>query len=185
MASVAEKSGNDQKPFLITHPVNLRRRAEPPFPENSFGNFLWLTQALCISPMDKDLKDLANEVKRGISRIDKEFMKRLQADQGIDENLEDLRKAIPEEANWFSFNSWVNIGLYDVDFGWGRLIWLSGVVSGHSESKVPNNMATLMDTRSGDGIETLVILDEKYVSGFENNEVLQRSARLNPSALDQ
>ncbi|KAI3464703.1 hypothetical protein Pfo_021366 [Paulownia fortunei] len=182
MAVAAEKSSNDQKPFLLTQPVNLRRRAEPTFPDNSFGNFIWLAAAQCTNPMDTDLKELVNEVKRAMSRIDKEFMMRLQADHGYYENLEELRKGIPEEANWFAFSSWAKIGLYDIDFGWGKPVWLSGFVSGDSDSVLPNS-ATLMETRSGDGIEAWMILDEKYVASFENNEDLQIYACPNPSAL--
>ncbi|KAK6131451.1 hypothetical protein DH2020_034792 [Rehmannia glutinosa] len=178
-----EKSGNgEKKPFLLTQPVNLRRRADPNFPEGCFGNFIWLAAAKwTINSTDMELKELVNEVKRAMSKIDKEFVKKLQGENGYYENFEMFKKGIPEEANWFALSSWSKIGLYDVDFGWGRPVWLSGFVSGDLESVLPNS-ATLMETRSGDGIEAWVILDEKYVAGFEENEELKNYACFNPSA---
>ncbi|PIN15038.1 Alcohol O-acetyltransferase [Handroanthus impetiginosus] len=180
--AAAEKSSKNQKPFLLTHPVNLRRRAEPRFSDDSFGNFLWVAAAQWTKPLETDLKNLVNEVKRALRGIDKEFVKRMEGENGYYENLEELRKGIPEEANWFAFSSWLKIDLYETDFGWGRPVWVSGFVSGESETVLPNS-ATLIETRSGDGIEAWVILDEKYVAAFENNKELRVFACVNPSVV--
>ncbi|KAL0360408.1 UNVERIFIED_CONTAM: (13S,14R)-1,13-dihydroxy-N-methylcanadine 13-O-acetyltransferase AT1 [Sesamum radiatum] len=181
MAAVDEESSNDHKPFLLTHPLNLRRRAEPQFPDNSFGNFLWLAAAQCGNPStDKDLKELVKEVKRAMGRVDKQFMKRMKSEDGYYENVEELRQGIPEEANWLAFSSWCKIGFYEVDFGWGRPVWVSGFVSGDSDTVLPNS-ATLVETRSGDGMEAWVILDDRYAAAFQKNEELLLCACFNPT----
>ncbi|XP_073147287.1 epi-neemfruitin B 7-O-acetyltransferse L7AT-like [Henckelia pumila] len=180
MKVFADKSDLD-KPFILTHPVNLRRRADPALPDDSFGNFLWLTAAQCISPADTSLKDLASEVRRAIRNIDHRFVKVLQ-NNGYYENLEETRKGLPEGANCLAFSSWCKFGLYGVDFGWGKPIWISSFVSGNSESMLANSV-TLMDTRFGDGIEAWVILDEKHVVAFEENEDLQNYVLINHSPL--
>lgn len=81
-----------------------------------------------------------------------------------------------------AFTSWCKFGLYDIDFGWGKPISLSGYVTGNSEL-VYGSFESLMDTRYGDGIEAWVILDEKHVLAFEENENLQNYILINPSPL--
>ncbi|XP_073036611.1 epi-neemfruitin B 7-O-acetyltransferse L7AT-like [Primulina eburnea] len=180
MKVFADKS-DLEKPFILTHPVNLRRRADPALPDESFGNFLWLTAAQCNSPADTNLKDLASEVRRAVRKIDNGFIKVLQ-NNGFYENLEETRKVLPEGANCLAFSSWCKFGLYGVDFGWGKPIWISSFVSGDSPAMMANSV-TLMDTRFGDGVEAWLILDEKYVAAFEENEDIQNDVLVNPSPL--
>ncbi|XP_047942843.1 stemmadenine O-acetyltransferase-like [Salvia hispanica] len=131
-AVVEETSGKDGKPFLMTQVVNLRKRAAPLFPEDTFGNMLWLPKIVCSRPQEKELGDLVKEVKRGIANIDGEFVRRL-GDDGLNEYLEGFRNEMPKQANWLCFSSWVNMRLYEVDFGWGKPVWLSGFTMQHSE----------------------------------------------------
>ncbi|XP_073138663.1 epi-neemfruitin B 7-O-acetyltransferse L7AT-like [Henckelia pumila] len=180
--NVFTDKSNLQRPFTLTHFVNLRRRAaDPAVPDESFGNFLWLAVAQCINPNDTTFEDLASEVKRSIMKIDSGFVKVLQ-NNGYYENLKETRKGLPDKANDLMFTSWHKFDLYVVDFGWGKPIWLSPFASSRSESTLPN-FVTLVDTRSGDGIEAWVVLDEKYVVAFEENEDLQNEVLVNPSPL--
>lgn len=56
------------------------------------------------------------------------------------------------------FSSWCNFGLYDVDFGWGKPIYV-GVLCW---CNVANNRTVILtDTRSRDGVEAWVYLDEQ------------------------
>ncbi|KAL1568315.1 amino-acid N-acetyltransferase [Salvia divinorum] len=184
MEAVAEEtSGEDGNPFLMTQAVNLRKRAAPPFPEDSFGSMVWAQKTVCSSPQEKGLTDLVWEVKRGISNIDGEFVRRLGGD-GLYEYLEKLRNEMPQQANWLSISSWVNMGLNEVHFGWGKPVWLSGYFTQHSESEtvVMGNVVTLLDSRDG-GIEALAIFDQKYVAGFEKNDLIRNYARVNPCVI--
>ncbi|KAG6383504.1 hypothetical protein SASPL_156741 [Salvia splendens] len=56
MEAVAEE--DEPKPLVMAHSVNLRRRAVPPFPEDSFGNFVWTPVAVCNNPKEKKLREL-------------------------------------------------------------------------------------------------------------------------------
>ncbi|XP_047944743.1 stemmadenine O-acetyltransferase-like isoform X1 [Salvia hispanica] len=184
MEAVAEEeSGMDEKPFMLTPAVNLRKRALPPFPEDSFGNMVWVPKIVCNSPQEKGLADLVWEVKRGIANIDGEFVRRLGND-GLNEYLEKLRNEMPQQANWLCFSSWVNMGFYEVDFGWGKPVWLSGFFMQHSESEtmVLCNGVTLMDSRDGE-IEAFALFDQKYVAGFEKNDLIRNYARVNPNVI--
>ena len=58
------------------------------------------------------------------------------------------------ETDIYNFSSWFWFPLYEVDFGWGKPIWVS------TRAKTLE-MVILNDTKDGDGIEAWVSLDEK------------------------
>ncbi|PNT34643.1 hypothetical protein POPTR_005G028200v4 [Populus trichocarpa] len=67
------------------------------------------------------------------------------------EMFEELNKS---EVDIFRFTSWCRVGLYEVNFGWGKPAWVSLVP--------PNIELTILnDTKSGDGIEAWLNLHEK------------------------
>ncbi|KAG6388509.1 hypothetical protein SASPL_149937 [Salvia splendens] len=176
-AVAAEK---DVKPVVMTQAVNIRRRATPPFPDDSFGNLVWQAVGLWSNHVEKELTELAREVKKGITKIDGEFVRRLGSD-GVYEIFEAFRNEMPQEATWLAFTSWANIGLSEVDFGWGKPVWMSCFIP-QSETMVGNNFVILKDSNCG-GIEAWAILDKKYVAGFEKNYHIQKYARCNPSII--
>ena len=130
-AVAAEK---DVKPIVISQAVNLRRKASPPFPDDSFGNLAWQAVGLWSNPIEKELTELVREVKKGIAKIDGEFVRRLGSD-GVYEILEAIKNEMPQEATWLGFSSWENIGLFEVDFGWGEPMWMSCFIPQYSESE--------------------------------------------------
>ncbi|XP_073138584.1 epi-neemfruitin B 7-O-acetyltransferse L7AT-like [Henckelia pumila] len=69
-----DKCNSTEEPFLLIHQVNLRTRADPALPEESFGNFIWLTATKCINPTT-NFKDLVTEIDRAIRKIDSKFVK--------------------------------------------------------------------------------------------------------------
>ncbi|KAL1533096.1 amino-acid N-acetyltransferase [Salvia divinorum] len=184
MEAVAEESaGKDPKPYVMAHAVNMRRRAAPPFLEDSFGNFVWTPVVVCNNPQEKKLTELVWEVKKGVANIDGKFVRRLGSD-GLFEFLEGLRKEMPQQAKLLGITSWSNMGLCEVDFGWGKPVWLSGSVADNSESETVGNgnFVTLIDTSDG-GIEACAIFDHKYVAEFEKNDHIRKYARVNPSVI--
>ncbi|XP_047960002.1 stemmadenine O-acetyltransferase-like [Salvia hispanica] len=173
----------DVKPVVMTQGVNLRRRVTPPFPDDSFGNLVWPAVSLWRNPEEKELTELVREVKKGIEKIDGEFVSRLGSD-GVYELLEALRNEMPQEGTWLAFTSWANIGLSEVDFGWGKPVWMSGYIPQYyeSETMIGGNFVILLDSNCG-GIEAWSILNEKYIAGFEKNDHIRKYARFNPSVI--
>lgn len=183
MAASRENNGF-QKPSILTHVVNLRRKLEPPLPDYSTGNLLWIAGARCRGNDESGLQGLVCKIRGGISKINGDFVKKLRGEKRKSVMYESLKEigglGSNEEVDCFGFNSWCNFGFYEVDFGWGKPIWVSSI--GTSDS-VFSNLIILNDTRLGDGIEAWVTIDEQDMARLECNPELLTFASLDPSPL--
>jgi len=141
--------------------------------------------------MDKDhdqvgLQGLVGEIRGAISRIDCDFVQKLQGHEEIRnsvmcESLKEIGEVgSKDEVDYFGFSSWCNLGFYEADFGWGKPIWISSI---GSSSPVFLNLTILVDTRLGDGIEAWVTLDEQDMARLVCNSELLTFASLDPSPL--
>ncbi|KAK6131376.1 hypothetical protein DH2020_034861 [Rehmannia glutinosa] len=170
-----------RKPSLITHLVNLRKRAAPDFPERSIGNLIWVASAKCTENLE--FSELVDEVRKCVSKIDGEFVKKIRGDEGS-ETMHKCLKEIEEfgckDVDHFGFTSWCNLGFYDVDFGFGKPVWVSSI---DASGPFFMNLAILIDRRCGDGIEAWVTLDEQEMAILESNQEFQTCASLNQSPL--
>ncbi|KZV13846.1 BAHD acyltransferase-like [Dorcoceras hygrometricum] len=179
--NVFKEKSDLEKTFIQMQVVNLRTRAVPALPDESFGNMYWLTAAKCTSPADSNLEDLAGEVKRAIKKLDSGFVQALK-DGGYHQKLEETKKGFPRGSQPMGISSWCRFGWYDIDFGWGKPVWISLAVCGDSET-VAANGATFMDTRFNDGIEAWMTLAQDYVASFEENEDIKNYVLIDPSPL--
>ncbi|XP_017981171.1 PREDICTED: vinorine synthase-like [Theobroma cacao] len=172
-----------QRPSLLTHLVNLRRRMVQPT-ENSTGNLLWIASAKSKVDNKSDLPDLVGRVREAISRVDGDFLKKLGDDKGkslMCETLREIGDLVSKDGlDHFGFSSWCKFGFYEADFGWGKPVWVS---SFGMENSVYMNLIILVDTRFGDGIEAWVTLDEQDMAILERDEELLRLAMFDPSPL--
>ncbi|XP_059461004.1 stemmadenine O-acetyltransferase-like [Corylus avellana] len=180
-----------QRPTFISHVVNLRRRANPPFTESSMGNIIWGTDALCTAE-EIDLACMVSKLREAIMKINPDFVKSLQGDGGFFKLCEVFKARTGALSSiecsggmdYIAFTSWFNFGLYDIDFGWGKPMWVSTVGSSNdSEAMFPNTII-LMDTRSGDGIEAWVSLDKKDMTIIAQDKELLALATLDPSPIE-
>ncbi|KAJ4715321.1 vinorine synthase-like, partial [Melia azedarach] len=173
------------KPNLLAHVVNLRRKMKPPISDYSTGNILWNANALCTED-EVELDGLVYRLREAIRKIDGDFVKSLQGDEGF----LNYRKALQHDDEVYSraadrilFTSSCNFGLYNIDFGWGKPIWLSSVGMGE-DLNFYCNLILLMDTRSGDGVEAWVFLHEEDMALLELDKELLSFATTDPSPLD-
>ncbi|KAJ8529910.1 hypothetical protein K7X08_036745 [Anisodus acutangulus] len=67
-----------------------------------------------------------------------------------------------EEMDMYFCTSWCKFPWYEADFGWGKPFWVSDV------SK-PAELITLIDTKSGDGIEAWIGLKENEMAEFQRD----------------
>lgn len=188
-ASASASSGRSRQTSLVSHVVNMRRKREPPLGEQTFGNYAWLVPASSDDAENdnNDLKQLFNKVRDAISEVDAEFVKRMEGDAGFTgycTNLEKSMNGFPEKADYLSISSWCNFGIYEVDFGWGRPVWMSRCDGGSEEEWPYVNVVWLNDTREGGGIEAWVTLEQSYFEEFDKVEEMGDYALIDPSPLE-
>ncbi|KAL1313015.1 hypothetical protein AAHE18_16G081100 [Arachis hypogaea] len=194
MAASKDQFGT-QRPSILINTLNLRRRMEESLhPENSIGNFLWLTPLEHMSNSKDDelrLDELVSKLKKSIEQVDKDLVARLQSDEEGSSIIENALRKISGET-WsnnkgdealerLGITSWCNFGVYDFDFGWGKPMWVSTI--GFESNSVLMNMLILIDTKFKDGIEAWVTLDEEKMKHLVSNTELLTYATLDPSPL--
>ncbi|XP_073034355.1 limonoid 7-O-acetyltransferse-like [Primulina eburnea] len=184
---MAASLANDKSTSLVTHAVNLRRRSQLPFASDCFGNFGGMAAASCTNGNEMDLGHLVREIRDAISKVNDDYVTRILGDQGFlgyCKNLEETWSNIPKEADFICISSWCNFGIYNVDFGWGKPIWVTRSDSGGDSESYFLNVVWLMDTRNGDGVEAWVTLEEKYMQVFDQIEELQTLASIDPNPVN-
>ncbi|KAK6140488.1 hypothetical protein DH2020_025769 [Rehmannia glutinosa] len=163
-----EKKLFNAKKSLAAHVVNIRSRANASLEmEHAFGNGYFLAAAYCPDCDEgsrvPQLHELVSELRRAIRRVDYEYVQEAQDEDRYLSDLGELSDlATQGEVEAFVFSSWCRFPFYEVDFGWGRPVWVC------TTALLLNNLAILMSTRSGDGIETWINLLPDKVEAFEN-----------------
>ncbi|KAK1431302.1 hypothetical protein QVD17_07759 [Tagetes erecta] len=179
MAAIEEKAGS-WKPSMLSLVVNLRKRLPSALSENSIGNLIITASAKCDTDSPTTLHDLVGKLRDGVSKINHEFVQKLQGDESV-EVIEEAREGMRDCVNCVTFTSWCKMGYYEVDLGWGKPIWVCGG-SGEGNA-VFMNYVLLMDTQDGDGIEAWVNIDEEETRVLRHNPELVEFASVDPSPL--
>ncbi|XP_062099004.1 stemmadenine O-acetyltransferase-like [Humulus lupulus] len=172
---VAASRANSGPPkFALARSMNIRRRAEPPLPENLVGNFVAII-ASRIDEHEPELQDLASELRRGLRDFGEKRAKGLRGDAALEVIFHGLKEFSEftgkDDTEGLFVTSMCNFQLYEtVEFGWGKPIWVTiPFVTGH------NNVVTLTDSRDG-GVEAWVTLSKQDMASFERDpEILQFS----------
>lgn len=183
MDATEEKNGS-WKPSLLSHVVNLRKRLVSTLSEDMIGNLIWLTSAECKTSSKTRLCELVEKVRGSVSKINSDFVKKLQGEKRtkvMEESLKSL-KDCRDNNNYLGFTSMCKMGFYEADFGWGKPIWACGGGVCHG-SPVFMNFVVLMDTKYGDGIEAWVNMDEHEMHVIKHNPEILEFASIDPSPL--
>ncbi|XP_027161642.1 vinorine synthase-like [Coffea eugenioides] len=183
-ASTSAKSENFST-LMITHPVNLRQRIEPPLPDNTFGNIIWLAFAFYeIDPSNTekkiDLADLVKILREAFAGLNKDSIAELDADEAFNALNEVLESVYTNEnIKIFRFTSANNMGLYDVDFGWGTPSWVAhmGDMVGYRSKQ----QFVFLEATTGKGLELWLASDEAELSILEKDPEFLEYATPNPS----
>lgn len=162
----ASKALGSQKPSLILFPVNMRPKMVPPMSQNSIGNIVWHTTAHHWEE-SVELRSTVDLLRGAIQKINGDHIQSLQGDQRfvvVTGTLDNLRNMyLDEKPELYICGTWCGLGFYDVDFGWGKPIWVISPVQDKLGIMYPNAMA-LMDSKSGDGIEAMMFLPETHMA---------------------
>lgn len=121
-----------------------------------------------------ELQDVLEVVRNTIRKIDGDYVRKLQSDEGVFEVLKSLKEVMFLAAKngipCYSFSSWTRFGFYEANFGWGRPTWVTTI-------GVPiRNVVVLMPTSSGDAIEAWFTLNDAHMPHFEHNPHLLQFA---------
>ncbi|KAF3431114.1 hypothetical protein FNV43_RR25844 [Rhamnella rubrinervis] len=177
-ASSARRTSNS----VLTHSGNLRNKVEPPLSDKSFGNLAWFfaVKTDIDSTNTTKIQDLVCHLRKGIKEFGDVQAKRFQGEDRCQVVLESFKEGEEmirrEDLNLFIFTSWCKFPLYEVDYGWGKPIWLTNTPSGSLK-----NVVTMLDTREGDGVEAWVTLTQQDMELFERDPELLAFALLNPN----
>ncbi|PKI39182.1 hypothetical protein CRG98_040428 [Punica granatum] len=152
------------------------------------GSSLWLAAHYKSTKSHRTedvLPSLVGELRGALSKVDGEFLSRLRQDNSlISGSLEKVLGVGLSEygqgVDHFVCSSWCSFEFYDIDFGWGRPVWVSSI--GLCKPMFLN-LIFLVDTRSGDGIEAWVTMDEPEMALLQEDTELRAFANLNPSPL--
>ncbi|KAK6148130.1 hypothetical protein DH2020_019042 [Rehmannia glutinosa] len=131
--------------FVAVHAVNMRPRANPQIPEHAFGN-CWRPGFAFL----EDDCDIVNKLRDAIREIDEGYVNKVQNG----EYLRLLSKSVDlvkgDDVEICNFSSWCRFPMYEVDFGWGKPVWVC-------TTTLPfKNLVILMSTPCGGGIEAWV-----------------------------
>ena len=126
-------------------------------------------------------KQLVRLEREAIEKIKDEFVPKLQSNGGYEtvrESLEELKETCSDKSlNPYTISSWCKTGLNEVDFGWGKPVWVS-LMPGID---VPfKNVVVLLDGETNDEIEAWITLDHQEMPILERGHEFLAFASLNP-----
>ncbi|XVF85153.1 hypothetical protein PTKIN_Ptkin17bG0095700 [Pterospermum kingtungense] len=177
MAAATSNRGGLTQPSALAQTVNLRKRMNPPQPENCIGNlvsfFIAQTQ-----DFETELQGLVHQLRNGIREFGENSARRL-AFSGILERIQEFSNLYMrgDEIDFYTCSSWCRFELYGADFGWGKPRWVCHVGALHPK------LFILVDSSDGEGIEAWVCLSKDEMAFLECNEELLQFASVNPSVI--
>ncbi|KAI3445681.1 hypothetical protein Pfo_002346 [Paulownia fortunei] len=133
------------------HVVNLRTRTSLPL-ENVSGNCI-LKQFFFPSTYEgvPEFHDLVSRLRNGIRAVSDEYISKARnGDNYLNEISKSFDLVIKGEMESCGFSSWCRFPVYEVDYGWGKPVWVCPT------SCPEKNVTFLMSTKDGDGIEAWV-----------------------------
>ncbi|XP_062000305.1 acyltransferase Pun1-like [Rosa rugosa] len=179
-ASYQSKPETSSSTAVLSQMVSFRRSMGSVVVENAMGNWFWPVQVV-FKPNEMELHELVANMRRDTTVFYNEKAGKFKGEEGFLVMSELFRERGELYRNTkgcisvYKATSLCKLPVYEVDFGWGKPIW----VTGQSNQK---NVFALFDTKRGDGIEAWVTLDEEEMAIFETDEELLSFASLNPSA---
>ncbi|XP_076945490.1 pelargonidin 3-O-(6-caffeoylglucoside) 5-O-(6-O-malonylglucoside) 4'''-malonyltransferase-like [Bidens hawaiensis] len=157
------KHGSPQA-SILHQPVNIRGKTTPPIPNNACGNLGGFIITEC-SPAQtlmgfESLADLLHDsIKKTVQELGNLTAKCEQLQALVFNSFVKSETCDHELVSVFPFTSWCKFPFYQVDFGFGRPVWVAS-------SAGPVSMVTLMDGRGGCGIDAYVNLDAQDMRLF-------------------
>ncbi|KAH6819442.1 hypothetical protein C2S51_003045 [Perilla frutescens var. frutescens] len=159
---VARAENSSKTSFAAIHAVNLRPRRSPEaIPEQMFGNCFRRTIAFSEAEEEDDDYELVVKLRWAIARIDDDYIRKLEEGEHMDVLRGSVDLLKNGEVELCSFSSWRRFPVYEVDFGWGKPVWVCTTTLPYK------NLVVLMSTPCGEGIEAWANMVEEDMKVFE------------------
>ncbi|XP_019184020.1 PREDICTED: vinorine synthase-like [Ipomoea nil] len=157
------------KMHLLTKMINVRNKLNPPFPSQCLGNIYQMVAARWELEADRGgsvtAGFLVGRVVEAIHKVTDDYMREMHAEGGYLRAALDVSKAAAlhnaDEINVLFISSLCNIPFSQVDFGWGKPIWIG---LGHTLE----NLAVFMDAEDG-GVEVWIGLAKEVMSNLDKD----------------
>ncbi|ESQ55977.1 hypothetical protein EUTSA_v10027507mg [Eutrema salsugineum] len=183
VAAASSKTDNCDLKLLI-QPFNLRRKIPSLLPESLMGNVIFCSVVLSsdgerevkIEEAVRDLRKKGEDLQIVIQDEDESCS--MIGSKLANLMLSNYSRMSYETHEPYTVSSWCKLPLYEANFGWGSPVWVAGNVS-----PAFDNLAVLIDSKDGQGIEALVTLPEENMSSFEQDPELLAFAVMNPNVL--
>ncbi|XVF08754.1 hypothetical protein REPUB_Repub07fG0030100 [Reevesia pubescens] len=173
MIATTTENYNDQTTSTASVTVNIRKRMNPPFPQQCIGNVAHMKLSEPVIGKKMNLSNLAEKIHDSIKKVDEYYVRELHEGDGY---LNMVKSAVEgfKKNKMFGFSSWCNFPFYETDFGWGNPIWFG--------TAMRFNRATFfLDTRDGEGIEAWITLNQEEMAKFEQDSGILAYASFKPS----
>ncbi|KAM7505192.1 hypothetical protein LguiB_004096 [Lonicera macranthoides] len=186
MAASVVASGTHQ-PSVLSFLVDLRRRMVPPLSEYLLGNIVWKIMTCSQTQDEIDVDGLVTLFRAAMEENREVTVPKIQNNGGqvaVLNYFEEL-KEMCRDTNLILYNisSWCRIGLNEVDFGWGKRVWVSQVGAKYLGLNCANSAMLLDGDAAGDNIELWLILDHREMAVLETDPEFLAFASPNPRIL--
>ncbi|GKV27959.1 hypothetical protein SLEP1_g37069 [Rubroshorea leprosula] len=167
MASTQTETDRVSEIYTIGQTVNLRSQMDPPLSNRYFGNIYVSTFTVPWRASEGGFHGIVKQIRDATRKVNSELVKKL-VQRTVDECLYLLTNPAVDSVNsevvHLHFTSLCRFPMYEVHFGWGKLVWVG------STRWVFKNLICFFDTRSGDGIEAWINLKEVDMAKFQSDE---------------
>ncbi|KAK4842346.1 hypothetical protein QYF36_019933 [Acer negundo] len=171
----ATKSEEDE--LVASIAVNLRKRMNPPIPEQCFGNIC--TAIMTNWPKEEitDRNSFAGKLRELIRMVNDDYIRNTLPNSMFFNFIRDHDVASSSNKKRIVlFSGCNNFPFYKADFGWGKPEWLA-----FPQSFNDHNYVGLFDTSDGEGIEAWIGMSKEEMAKFEQDPTVIAYASLNPS----
>ncbi|KAJ1434980.1 Transferase [Sesbania bispinosa] len=170
------------KPSVLFQAVNLRPRMEPAVPETAVGNFVWPFAVTVEEESHVELHELVRRMRKSMREFVENKVEKFKEGGAfgvVMESLNERAQLLKKKDNIvvYKCSSWCKYRVLDVNFGWGKAVWMCSV------NKLVSNTISLMDTRDNGGVEASLTLNEEEMALLEKHHELLHYALINPSII--
>lgn len=164
-----EVNSSGDKTSMFIHSVNFRSRGIPPLPQGSVGNLYSLAPAQCDQIEEyEEPSVLVSKIREAIKKVNADSVKALQTEEGFMKNFKALASNPAfRSAKKYWCTSWLRLGFTEVDFGWGKPIWICP--SFDTKTSLHKNQIIFIDEENG-GVEVWMVLDQREMDALERDQ---------------